>query len=179
MKVFGPDFLPTLRPIVLCGKSAMTCRPFLLLAVACSLLFQGCETTQSDTSARRAMLMESVRAETPGDYYIGRRFYKKVYKMWGWVRRPGQPWSEAQLVMLNEQRMLAPDRAQNNLGSDNDFEYRLNGYFSGEKVYEPASNTFYPEFVLTGAEIRSTAPLLIYETARQKDPEIRILKKPI
>lgn len=157
----------------------MNLRPIVLLAAACSLLFQGCETTQSDTAARRAAMMEAIRQEPPGDYYVGRRFYKKVYKMWGWVRRPGQPWSEAQLVMLNEQKMLAPDRAQNRFGTDNDFEYRLTGYFTGEKVYEPASNGFYPEFVLTGAEIRSTAPPLIYETERQKDPEVRLLKKPI
>ena len=60
--------------------------------------------------------------------------------------------------MLNEQRKLAPDRARGKLGTDNDYEYRLTGYFSGDTVYEPASNGFYPEFILLGAEVRSTNP---------------------
>lgn len=151
---------------------------FLLVAV-CSLFLQGCETLQSDVDARRAALNEAIRNEAPGSYFIGRRMYKTVYKVWGWVRRPGEPWSEAKLVMINEQKKLLPDRVQNNIGSDNDFEYRLEGYFSGDTVYEPASNGFYPEFVLTGYEIRSTSPPLIYKEQRQTDPNVRVLQKPI
>ena len=93
-------------------------------------------------------MANSIAAETPGDYYIGRRYYKPDFKFWGYVRRPGQPWTTAQMVMLNEKQKLAPDREQLNFGSDNNYEYKLYGYFSGEKVYEPASNTIYPEFVL-------------------------------
>jgi hypothetical protein len=61
----------------------------------------------------------SIAAETPGDYYVGRRYYKEDYKFWGFIRSPRQPWSTAKLVMLNEQEVLAPDRAQGKLGSDN------------------------------------------------------------
>ena len=71
--------------------------------------------------------------------------------------------------MLNEQRMLAPDRAQNKLGSDNDYEYRLTGYFSGETVYEPASNGFYPEFIFLGAEVKSTNPPNIYQQGASRN----------
>ena len=41
---------------------------------------------------------------------IGRRYFKPDFKFWGYVRGPGQSWSTAQLVMLNEKQKLAPDR---------------------------------------------------------------------
>ena len=71
-----------------------------------------------------------------------------------------------------------PDRAQGKLGTDNDYEYRLSGYLSGETVYEPASNGFYPEFILLGADVKSTKPPNIYQTERQRDPKVRILQPP-
>jgi hypothetical protein len=147
----------------------------LLLAVA----LQSCETLQSEQSLRREQMNAAIRQEAPGNYFIGRRFYKDDYKMWGWVRQPGQPWSTAKLVMLNEQKVLAPDRQQGRLGTDNNFEYRLTGYFSGDTVYEPASDGFYPEFVLTGYEIRDTNPPLIYEDPRETQPAVRLLEPPI
>ena len=119
----------------------------------------------------------AIQAEAPGDYYIGRRYYKAQYKFWGYVRRPGQPWSTAQLVMLNEHQKLAPDRAQNKLGSDDGYEYRLYGSFSPEKVYEPASNGFYPEFVLRNYELVSTNPPPIF--ASQTDPAAKARLRPL
>jgi hypothetical protein len=71
-----------------------------------------CESPIPDgiQSARIAMI-DSIKAEPPGDYFVGRRYYKQDYKFWGFIRQPGQPWSTAKLVMLNEQQKLAPDRA--------------------------------------------------------------------
>ena len=80
--------------------------------------------------------------------------------------------------MFNEQKTLAPDRARNAIGSDNNYEYRLSGYFSGEKVYEPASDTFYPEFVLAGASVTSTNPPLIYPDQRWVLPAVRLIGPP-
>lgn len=148
----------------------------LLLAV---LLLSGCEApivTQS--SQDRAAITASLAGEAPGNYFVGRRFYKVDYKMWGWVKKPGESWKQAQLVMFNEQKKLAPDREKNAVGSDNDYEYRLAGYFSGEKVYEPASDNFYPEFVLTGTSLISTNPPLIFPDKRWVDPAIRLLSAP-
>lgn len=151
-----------------------------LAALLCSVwFFAGCETQNQELAARSEALMASIRMEAPGDYFVARRYYKKDYKMWGWVRKPGQPWNNAQLVMLNEQKMLAPDRKANNLGSDHNHEYHLKGYFSGDMVYEPASNRFYPEFVLLSYERKSTTPALIYRDARALDPAVRILEPPI
>lgn len=112
----------------------------------------------------RLSMFQRIQAEPPGDYFIGRRYYKPDYKVWGYVRRPGQPWSSAQLVMLNENQKLAPDREQIDFGFDNNYEYRLYGFFSGDKVYEPASNGVYPEFVLKGYELISTNPPPIFKS---------------
>ena len=149
----------------------------LLLLAACVLALAGCETIDPDAPAKAAM-NEAIKAEAPGDYFVGRRMYKKDYKVWGWVRQPGQPWKSAKLVMLNEQKLLAPDRARNQIGSDNNYEYTLKGYYSGETVYEPASDRFYPEFVVTGFDVRSTNPPIIYTTKRQNAPAVRILMAP-
>ena len=127
-------------------------------------LLGGCETTPAGIQAAKVAMAQNYAAETPGDYFIGRRYYKPDYKFWGYIRRPGQPWSESQLVMLNEKQKLAPDRERLDFGSDNNYEYKLYGYFSGDKVYEPASNTIYPEFVLKSYELISTDPPPIFSS---------------
>jgi len=150
-----------------------------LLAIT-TLFLAGCATLDESTDAQEhAATAQAIAAEAPGNYFVGRRMYKVDYKMWGWVRQPGQQWKDAKLVMFNEQKKLAPDRERNDIGSDNNVEYRLEGYFSGERVYEPASDSFYPEFVLTGYEVRSASPGNIYTTKRQGDPAVRILQAPL
>src|SRR6059058_4191060 len=129
-----------------------------------ALLFDSCETLPQGIQQARIEMTQRIATEPPGDYFIGRRYYKPDFKFWGYVRRPGQPWSAAQLVMLNEKQKLAPDRERVDIGSDNNYEYKLYGYFSGDKVYEPASNTIYPEFVLKGYELISTNPPPIFSS---------------
>jgi hypothetical protein len=141
------------------------------------LMVTGCETTapvRVDPAVAAA-----IAAEAPGDYFIGRRYHKRDYKMWGWVRRPREPWSRAQLVMMNENTKFAPDRTAGKLGVDNNHEYRLRGRFTGGKVYEPASNNFYPEFLLTGYELISSDPPFIYADRRALDPKVRLLTPPL
>lgn len=150
----------------------------LMATVVVAMAISGCETVDPNAGAR-AEMNAAIQAEQPGDYFIGRRMYKQDYKMWGWVREPGKPWSSAKLVMFNEQIKLAPDREAGKLGSDNNYEYRLTGGFSGQSVYEPASDQFYPEFVLKGYEVKSTSPARIYSTKRQEDPAVRILAQPL
>ncbi len=136
------------------------------LVTVAALFFSGCGSTGVSEGIQQARLETAARIqnEAPGDYYIGRRYFKREFKFWGYVRRPGQPWSSSQLVMLNEKQKLAPDRAQNSFGSDNNFEYKLYGGFSGDKVYEPASNGIYPEFVLKNYELLATNPPPIFKS---------------
>ena len=128
------------------------------------LLLAGCETVPQGIQAAKIDMAQRYAAEAPGDYFIGRRYYKADFKFWGYVRKPGQSWSEAQLVMLNEKQKLAPDRERLDFGSDNNYEYKVTGEFSGQTVYEPASNGFYPEFVVRNFELISTSPPPIFKS---------------
>jgi hypothetical protein len=129
-----------------------------------ALFLAGCETEPTGLERNKIAVKAQIAAEPPGDYYVGRRYYKPYFKFWGYVRRPNQPWSTAKLVMLNEKEKLAPDRQQLSFGSDNNYEYRLYGGFTGQTVYEPASNGFYPEFLLKRYELISTNPLPIFRS---------------
>jgi hypothetical protein len=138
---------------------------FLTLAgFLASLWLAGCQLEPEGIQQARAAVTKSVADEPAGDYFIGRRYYKPDFKFWGYVRRPGQPWATAQLVMLNEKAKLAPDRAALHFGMDNNYEYKLVGYFSGDRVYEPASNGVYPEFVLKDYKLLSTTPPPIFKS---------------
>jgi len=139
--------------------------------------FSGCATGDPNLQTRQAMIAE-INAEPPGDYFIGRRYYKVDYKFWGFVRKPGESWSNAKMVMFNEQQKLAPDRELGKLGSDNGYEYKLYGQFSGDTVYEPASNGFYPEFVLKGYELRNVSPAPIFKVYGATDPQRRVIAQP-
>ena len=156
--------------------SLRRCAVFLLLFIGLGF-FSGCATADPNAQSRAAMLSE-IAAEPPGDYFIGRRYYKVDYKFWGYVRKPGQAWSTAKLVMLNEHGKLAPDRELGKIGSDSNYEYKLYGSFSGEIVYEPASNGFYPEFVLKGYELKTVTPGPIFKASGATDPRRRIIAKP-
>jgi hypothetical protein len=129
-------------------------------------LFTGCgSTTPQGIQQSQAEAASRIQAEPPGDYFIGRRYFKgSVFKFWGYVRKPGQPWKTAQLVVFNEKEKLSPDRERLSFGSDNNYEYRLYGTFSGQTVYEPASNGFYPEFILKKYELISTNPPPIFKS---------------
>ncbi len=126
----------------------------------------------------KAEIEREIAMEPPGNYFVGRRYYKEQYKIWGYIRKPREPWRKAQLVMLNENRMLAPDRAANKLGDDDGVEYRMEGYFSGDIVYEPTSNGFFPEFVLTGIQVKNPQPLSIYRDGRPNDPTSNVIQRP-
>ena len=150
----------------------------ILMVAGVIFMLGACQTVNPDTETRAAM-NAAILAEKPGNHFIGRRMYKEDYKMWGWIREPGKPWTSARLVMLNEQTKLAPDRTAGKIGSDNNYIYRITGRFSGETVYEPASDRFYPEFILTGYELTSTKPEPIYIVKSEEDPKVRIINTPV
>lgn len=139
---------------------------FVLFAQILSAIafLSSCESIPQGIQQSRIEAAQRIQAEPLGDYFIGRRYYKPDYKFWGYVRRPGQPWTTAQLVLLNEKFQLAPDRQQLNFGSDNNYEYKLTGYFTGESVYEPASNSIYPEFMVKSFELTSVSPVPIFKS---------------
>ncbi len=147
-------------------------------SVLALLLISACQTVPSIDDRRRQAMLEAIAVEPPGDYFIGRRYYKKDYKFWGFVRKPGEMWDMAKMVMLNEHTRLAPDRQQGKLGMDNGYEYKLYGEFSGDTVYEPASNRFFPEFVLFDYDLVTTDPGPIFRTKAALDPARRVIAEP-
>ena len=123
----------------------------------------GCDgPEQRAIQAARLAQRQAIPGEPPGDYFVGRRYFDANYKFWGYLRRPGEPWKNARLVMLNEKEKLAPDREIRQFGFDNNVEYRIYGHYTGDAVYEPVSNRFLPEFVLTGYEVRNRNPPSIF-----------------
>jgi hypothetical protein len=148
---------------------SMNNRPFrFLLAIdlfLAAIFLASCDTVSPGIQQARVTAAQHIQTEEPGDYFIGRRYFKiPEFKFWGYVRRPGQPWSTAQLVVFNEKQKLAPDREALNFGGDNNYEYKLWGNFSGDKVYESGSNNFFPEFVLKKYELISTNPAPIFKS---------------
>ena len=110
-----------------------------------------------------------IATEPAGDFWIGRRWFTKGTRFWGYVRRPRQPWSQARLVMLNESQKLAPDRLQEDstsgksAGFDHNHEYNIWGNFTGDTVYDPNSNLMLPEFKLSRYEVINTRPGYVFE----------------
>jgi hypothetical protein len=129
-------------------------------------LLVGCQTNSRTTVSNGLQVSpeaaERVKTERLGDYFVGRRLVGQHFYFWGYVKRPRESWDRAKLVMLNENIALAPDRARHEIGSDNNYEYRLYGYFSGDRVYEAASGRFFPEFVLKKAELIDSKPPPIF-----------------
>jgi len=116
-----------------------------------------------------------IDAEEPGDYFIGRRYYTQNTRFWGYVRKPQESWSKANLVMVNEWQKKAPDRLKEGVkggyGHDSNYEYKLYGYYSGfNRVYEPNSNQFLKEFVITGYEVLDKNPGWIFSPADRYHP---------
>ncbi|GAA5484342.1 hypothetical protein [Haloferula sargassicola] len=103
-----------------------------------------------------------IAAEPKGDYFVGRRYYVQKTRFWGYVRRPRESWNRAQLVLMREDKKRTPDRLPENgspaYGYDQNYEYKLRGYFTGKKAYDPNSNQILPEFMLTGYEVRNRQP---------------------
>ncbi len=145
-----------------------------LFAALCALALAGCESGAAGLSAgeiaARVAMRNSIAAEAPGDYWVGRRYYNANYKFWGYVRKPGQPWGTAQLVVMHESAKLNPDRVISQLGIDNNSEYRIRGGFTGQQVYEPASNRFYPEFRATNFDLVNSNPPSIFPPGFRASP---------
>jgi hypothetical protein len=162
------------------GRTSTFVRLALLLAALLGL--SSCTTTSSTSAvgSRAGQLSPTVlnnpavkarnaqiALEAPGDYYIGRRWWTEGTRFWGYLRRPGQPWSEAQLVIMNEYVMRQPDRipevgAAQSHGYDQNYEYRIWGTFTGKKIYDPNSNFEIPEFQLTKYEVINQNPGFLF-----------------
>jgi len=118
----------------------------------------------------------AIASEPTGDFFYGRRYYIEKTRLWGYVRKPRQPWSRAQLVIMREDRKTQPDRLPEDgprgqrFGFDHNYEYRLRGHFTGRDAYDPNSNQFLSEFMLTGYEVVDRNPGWIFTPQDRYDP---------
>lgn len=131
------------------------------------------------TAERQAQIAN----EPTGSFYYGRRYYIKKTRFWGYLRKPRQSASQSQLVVFNESKKRNPDRYPENgtgnqrYGFDQNYEYRIRGYFTGKKVYEVNSNQILPEFMLTGYEVVNKNPGWLFSPKDHFNPESLTLVK--
>ncbi len=117
----------------------------------------------------------SIASEPGGDFFYGRRYYVQKTRFWGYVRRPHEGWDKAKMVLLREDKKKQPDRMPENgpdgqrYGYDNNYEYKLHGYFMPES-YDPNSNQFLPTFMLTGYEVVNKNPGFLFRPDDHYDP---------
>ena len=98
-------------------------------------------------------------------------------------RKPRQPWSSARLVVFNESKKRSPDRLPETgppgrrYAYDRNYEYKILGYYTGVTVYDPNSNQFLPEFMLTGYELIDSDPGWLFSPRDHYD-EVRFTLLP-
>ncbi|MFT4175815.1 MAG: hypothetical protein QM627_04095 [Luteolibacter sp.] len=117
-----------------------------------------------------------IASEPTGNFYYGRRYYVKKTRFWGYLRSPRQSWDRAKLVMMREDKKLAPDRFSEDgppgrrYAFDQNYEYRITGHYTGRQVYDPNSNQILPEFMLTGYEVLDRQPGWLFRPSDRYDP---------
>lgn len=118
----------------------------------------------------------SIAAEPAGDYFIGRRYFVEKTRFWGYVRKPGQPANRSKLVIMDESRVLNPDRLPEDgppgqrYGFDQNYEYRIEGYYNGRHAYDPNSNQILPEFTATKFTVLDRNPGWLFTPKDHYDP---------
>jgi hypothetical protein len=137
------------------------------LGALCSLLTQCGPSSMGGGNLGGPSVEErnaKIASEPTGDFFYGRRYFVEKTRFWGYVRQPRQPWSRAKLVIMREDKKKNPDRLSEDgapgqrYAFDNNTEYRLRGYYTGQQAYDPNSNQFLSEFMLTGYEALNRQP---------------------
>lgn len=160
---------------------------FLVLLAAVFGLSQ-CNTLKSDCQAI-AEREAAIAREQPGNYYIGRRYYIPYTRLWGYLRRPGQSWRTAKLVMMDEHALHQPDRGPEPplknavFGTDDNVEYAITGSFTGMNAYEPSSNLVLPLFKATSYKVLNRKPGFLFKPSEKRSDDFitldpRIMPQP-
>lgn len=145
-----------------------------LLLCRCNQLLPDCRAI----AAREAQ----IAAEPQGDYYIGRRYYVPYTRFWGYLRKPGQSWRTAQLVMMDESAVRTPDRGPEPplknavFGTDQNVEYIIRGSFTNRKGYDSATDKGYPLFRAVSYEVRDREPGFLFKPSEKYSEEFVTLR---
>jgi hypothetical protein len=147
-----------------------------LAAVALALLATSCATEGGYDTAAKAARDAAIRAEPRGDYFIGRRYHTNGCRFWGYVRRPGQLWEDAKLVVMSERLAKQPDRlpeapeSGNGHGYDHNSEYRIWGSFTGSRIYDPNADLEVEAFLCTKFQLANRSPGFLFLPGERYDP---------
>jgi hypothetical protein len=147
-----------------------------LLLLALAALLSSCVDPMIEQQIETRRM--AIASEPRGDWFIGRRYFIERTQFWGYLRRPGQSWDDARLVMMNQSQRKVPDRLPEMPaddgpahGFDHNREYKIWGYFTGKKIYDPNSDLFLPEFMLTNWEVRNESPGWLFHPKEKMDGE--------
>lgn len=130
--------------------------------------------SQTPTTAQRKV---NIANEATGAHFIARRYFVKRTAYWYYIRKPRQSWNDSKLSVVNDWKVRGPDRLAEagplgaRLGYNQNYEYKLWGRFSGEKVYDPNFNSYLPEFILDRYELISKKPGWIFTPKDRYNPE--------
>jgi len=160
-----------------------------LITVACAVLLSACSDSSYPSTgigvfgppnmggptveARKA----KIASEPTGSFFYGRRYYVEKTRFWGYLRKPRQSANSAKLVVFNESKKRNPDRLPENgpagqrYGYDNNYEYRIEGYYTGDTIYEVNSNQLLPEFMLTGFRVVDKNPGWLFTPEDHSNPQ--------
>ena len=158
---------------------SLTTSTLMVLMLTQCMPYQG-ELMGGPTVAER---QSAIASEPTGDFYYGRRYHINKTRFWGYLRKPRQSWNTAKLVMMREDKILVPDRLPEDgpkgqrHGYDQNFEYRVTGYYTGKKAYDPNSNQILPEFMPTGFEVVERKPGWIF-TPEDRYNETKVSLRP-
>lgn len=139
--------------------------------ILCLTLSQ-CDSIRKDCQAV-AQREAEIAQEKPGDYYIGRRYYIPSTRFWGYLRKPGQSWRTAQLVIMDERTVRTPDRGYEPpvknaiFGTDHNVEYIVHGKYTNEKAYDPSTNRILPTFIATKYQVRNRKPGFLFTPSEE------------
>ncbi len=160
-------------------------RRLLLLLLAFVPLLPSCGTTgggggsdMPDNSPQSQARNAAILAEPRGDWYIGRRYFTNKVRYWGYLRKPGQLWDDAKLVVIDENRGIrTPDRLPENPagggqahGFDHNTEYRIWGSYTGQMCYDPNSDRELPLFAATRFEPVNRTPGFLFSPRERYNP---------
>lgn len=149
-------------------------RYFVLLLALCGTVLSSCGTPGSNHPAVLERNRQ-IAQEPRGDYYIGRRYYVRGTRFWGYLRRPGEVWDKARLVVMKETRTRQPDRVPEGTGPDahgfdHNREYRIRGRFTGETVYDPNADLELPSFEPVSFELINPHPGFLFSPTDRYNP---------
>lgn len=131
-----------------------------------TLLLSQCSTTKGlsyrhpEVKARNKLIEQEVYEK---NVFIARRYVIEGACFWGYLRRPTQPWERSLLVAMNESLLQTPDRIPfgetlngKKYGYDNNYEYRIEGNYTGKYIYDSKIGIKVLEFKPTKITLMST-----------------------